>query len=92
MPRPLTWEKMMKLTKEHFDHIRNAIKPRAHLAPQHRAYLASRPEVKDLDVRVRWDFLHAAGLTPWICACVYPYANDTHIDTALRRIQRELNL
>lgn len=38
------------------------------------------------DKRYRWDLCYHAGLTPWICDTIYPYANDTHIDTALRAI------
>lgn len=42
--------------------------------------------------RIRWDLSYAAGLTPYFCDTVYTYADDTHIDTALRAIARELNL
>ena len=38
------------------------------------------------DRRFRWDLSYRARLTPWICANVYSYADDTHIDTALRAI------
>ena len=50
------------------------------------------PRVKDAQKRFRWDLSHAAGVTPFVCEAVYPYADDTHIDTALRSITRELNL
>jgi hypothetical protein len=42
--------------------------------------------VKDLDRRYRWDLFHAARLAGWACDTVYPYATDTHLDTALRSI------
>lgn len=42
--------------------------------------------------RYRWDIIRAAGLIPYICNTLYRYANDTHIDTALRLIVRELEL
>jgi hypothetical protein len=42
--------------------------------------------------RYRWDICRAAGLIPYICNTLYRYANDTHIDTALRVIVRELEL
>jgi hypothetical protein len=42
--------------------------------------------------RIRWDLSYAAGLTPYICENVYPYANDAHVDTALRAIAAGLNL
>lgn len=28
----------------------------------------------------------------WICAQLYPYMNDNHLDSALKKIQRDLNL
>ena len=50
----------------------------------HRAQLSVDPRVKDLDKRFRWDLCYAAGLSGWLCDEVYKYANDTHVDTALR--------
>lgn len=43
-------------------------------------------KVKDLDMRFRWDLLHASG--GWqLTAPLYDSGlNDTHIDTALRSI------
>ena len=38
------------------------------------------------DERFRWDILNHAGLTKWVCDNLYPYLNDSHIDTALKRI------
>ena len=35
--------------------------------------------------RFRWDVAHKAGLTPFFCRVIYPYASDSHIDTALRK-------
>jgi len=48
------------------------------------------PRVKDWQKRYRWDLCYASGLTPWICSTIYPYANDTHIDTALKAIMTEI--
>lgn len=53
---------------------------------EYRAQLANDPRVKDADMRYRWDLFNAAGLTKFACAELYRYANDTHIDTALRAI------
>ena len=36
--------------------------------------------------RWRWDWCYWAGLAKWLCDNIYPYANDEHIDTALRHI------
>lgn len=44
--------------------------------------------VKDLDKRYRWDLFTAANLSVGyvLTDAVYAYANDTHLDTALRSI------
>lgn len=42
--------------------------------------------VTDLNRRFRWDLLWMSGLTTFICDTIYLYANDTHVDTALRNI------
>jgi hypothetical protein len=63
--------------------------PPSHLA----AYLdgiQTDKRVTDWEKRYRWDLCHASGLTSWICKELYPYANDSHIDTALKAIMKEL--
>lgn len=47
---------------------------------------------KDIEKRLRWDCLYAAGLTPFICDNLYSYLNDDHIDTALKNIIKELGI
>jgi hypothetical protein len=37
-------------------------------------------------MQFRWDISYAAIGSKWICDNLYPYLNDTHIDTALRRL------
>ena len=48
--------------------------------------------VKDEDKRFRWDLMYRAGLTKWVCDTLYPYMNDSHLDTALKHVVKELNL
>ena len=83
----------MKIQPDHYAHMRDAIEalPRDAVVA-HKAALENDPRVKDLGMRYRWDLLHAARLTPWLCDTIYPYANDTHIDTALRAIVNELGI
>ena len=50
------------------------------------------PRVKDPNKRLRWDLMWAAVSPVWICDNVYPYANDDHIDTALRQIVKEMGV
>ena len=47
------------------------------------------PRVKDFDKRVRWDVIYRAVPSAWICDNIYAYADDSHLDTALKRIMAE---
>lgn len=83
----------MKIKPEHLATMASAIQPLD--TPERRQiYLEGRfpnaSKVTDLNKRYRWDLLHAAGLTDWLCKMVYPYAHDDHIDTALRSIVKDL--
>ena len=85
----------MKVTLDHRDHMKTAMRKRLDsYVPSHlSAYLDTiqhDPRVTDWEKRYRWDLCHASGLTPWICKELYPYVNDTHIDTALKAIMKEL--
>lgn len=81
----------MKIAPEHYNEMWNAI---AFLAPkitEHKATLIRVcPSSVDIPLRLRWDALNAAKGNKWICDTLYPYADDSHIDTALRNIMAEL--
>lgn len=50
---------------------------------------------KDPERRFRWDLFYCArrsGAEKIALEDIYRYANDTHLDTALKRIVRELGL
>lgn len=49
-------------------------------------------KAKDIEKRLRWDLSYAAGLTTFFCDNIYKYADDTHIDTALRSVMKQLNI
>lgn len=71
----------LKIKSEHVEHIRNAI------AEFNTPELLQECRDKGLsDMRFRWDLTYRAGLTPWICKNIYPYANDMHLDTVLRQL------
>lgn len=71
----------MKITKEHIAYMRHAI-GQASKAPCWPQYKAAGLSAK----RWRWDVARIAGLIPFFYAEVYKYANDDHIDAALRHI------
>ena len=77
----------MKIRPEHFEYMKAAILGNGHVPtlPQYQARGLS-------EKRWRWDLCYMANLTPWICANIYPYASDEHIDTALRKITRDPTL
>lgn len=91
----------MKIRPEHYAHMKQAIAAVADQIPDMRVRIANDPRVKyrnfewnafvhHAERRLRWDLSYKAGLTQYICDNVYPYANDTHLDTALRSIMREI--
>ncbi len=85
----------MKITPEHYAHLLDALRRRmTTITPEQlRTYfehLAHDPQVADPHKRLRWDLLWSSGLTAWVCDTLYPYLNDDHIDTALRRAIMEL--
>lgn len=71
----------MKITKSHLAHMSATIAP-LDTPELRKAY----KDAGLTDKRYRWDLSYRAGLTPWFCSEVYGYANDDHIDTALRSI------
>lgn len=83
----------MKIRPEHLAHIREVI------TQFDTDFHRSRYAAAGLsDERYRWDLLRH-GLkqrnpeqpsTQWICDELYPYLNDSHIDTALRHLVKPL--
>ncbi len=82
----------MKISKSHYSTMQDAISKiwtqEKHEA--HRQFVVNENKAQDVEKRLRWDWLHYSGLTPFICQNIYDYADDTHIDTALRRIIGDL--
>lgn len=86
----------MKISDEHYQVIRDEIskianKDRTHIE-EYRSSLLANPKVEDAAKRFRWDLLYATGLSKWLRDVIYPYANDMHIDTALRSVMNDLGL
>jgi len=80
----------MKIKPEHYAHMLEAIRPLQPKLAGHREYLKTDSRVKDLEKRLRWDALWASKITQWLSDTVYKYANDDHVDTALKQIMKEL--
>jgi hypothetical protein len=80
----------MKIKKEHYDYMLEAIRPFAETFDQRREWIREEGKAKDIEKRMRWDVSWVAVLYPFFCDTLYPYLNDNHIDTALRHIIFEL--
>ena len=83
----------MKIKPEHYAHIKKAIStlPRDKVL-LHKEALKDDPRVKDQAMRFRWDLFWATRQESKIIHDLYQYLNDTHIDTALRSIVKELSI
>ena len=83
----------MKIKKEHLDAIDLAIGTMsADKIEKHRAFITAEGKAKDIEKRLRWDLLSATLGSGWICREIYPYANDEHLDTALRNAMGKIKL
>ena len=84
----------MKITKDHFNHLKAAIdeilakyNDNGQLVYEYEQGLFPRSDkTKDLQRRFCFDLLYGAGLTQFVCKNLYPYMNDDHLYTALKSI------
>lgn len=81
--------KRMKMNKEHYDFIKIKIGDL-----DRNAILAHRALGLGIDKEKRfvWDLWRAIDLSTYTCDVLYFYLNDVHIETALKRIAKELEL
>jgi len=85
----------MKIKPEHYATLRDAFASIKDRIASHRDVVTAGGRAKDVDKRVRWDALYALGRTSalpdnFVCGTLYAYLDDTHLDTALRAIMREV--
>ena len=78
----------MKIKPEHVEHMYAAMRDvLANLPAEHVAEFRAAHSEK----RFRWDLARGAGLILYMCDTIHPYADSTHIDTALRHIVKRLD-
>ena len=78
----------MKVKPEHYEYMRDAMALALDsLSSEH----VSRFRANFSEKRFRWDLARGANLIRFMTCYLYEYCNDTHIDTALRAIIRELD-
>ena len=82
----------MKIKPEHYktmkDAIDNLLASNPYLVDDYKhGRFRNSAKVTDLNKRFRWDLLWMSGVgSTFLPDVIYPYADDTHIDTALRKI------
>lgn len=82
----------MKMPKPLYDELYNKIAALNINMPRYRDHLRTLAKPpKDIEKRLRWDMMWGAVNSSWVCDNIYPIGmHDTHIDTALKRIVKEL--
>lgn len=79
----------MKITTEHYNHMATSI-GKLDINSIRLAILNADRQPKDFDKRLRWDCMYQAGLSSWVCDNLYSYLDDSHIDTALKSIVKQI--
>ena len=89
----------MKITTEHYNQLLEAITPLRDNLAWHKENVLSKDErVRDINKRLRWDAFslvapHATPSGDWpLIDTLYKYLDDDHIDTALRKVMKELSI
>lgn len=83
----------MKIKPEHYDYIKHAIANIDSIALiAHKQRVIESGKYKKFAARIMNDCLYFAVGSQWVCDNLYPYIDDTHVQTALRRINKELKL
>ena len=82
----------MKMTTTHYNDLKSRIAlvwtTEKHDAQ--RLFISNEGKSKDVDKRLRWDWSYRAQVSRWVCDNLYSYLDDSHVDTALKQIMREL--
>lgn len=79
----------MKITPQDYQELKALLTPLAPKLAAHRENLRNHAKFNDLEKRLRWDWLWFSDSKNWVNK-VYKYANDEHIDTALKRAMAEI--
>ena len=90
----------MKISQAHYQHMLQSVKaicPSREALATRRDAIKAKGRAKDIEMCLRWDLFYGADLTKFICDNVYiycedaySYCDDGHVDTALKRIVKEI--
>lgn len=83
----------MKIKPEHYEYIKSAFsKTDKNELSLYIQKVKESGKFKDLERRILSDCLYSAVGSKWVWDNLYPYMDDTHIYTALKRISKELEI
>lgn len=83
----------MKIRQEHYEHIKQAIQAiDKEQLEAHKQAVKESGKYKDFATRILNDCLFHTVPASWVCDNLYPYMDDTHIASALRKINKELHI
>lgn len=81
----------MKITIEHYQHIKNELSLlNRDDVLSYKAKLLESGKYNDFNTRFCYDLQRAAGLLSFVCDTIYTYADDSHYKTALFKACKEL--
>lgn len=81
----------MKMSKEHYDALKERVAVLVPQIPAHLDLLRGDPKVKNLGLRLMWDVFHATRISNRYSYQEFDY-KDTHIETAMRAVFKELGV
>ncbi len=81
----------MKVSQEQYEHIRDAVS--GVVSKNGPEKIAAFRATQTTERQFRWNLLWAAGISAWIASELQDHGvKDDHIDTALRKVMKELAL
>lgn len=81
----------MKMPVHIYNEMLDRIKASNFNVAEYRAALMPTYKGSDIDKRIRWDMLYTVIGSRWVVDNIYPLdMDDSHIDTALRKIIKSL--
>mgnify|MGYP003637637815 CR=1 FL=1 len=88
---------MLKMKEQHLTTIQHGIARLLAGAPlliedYENGKFSNAGRTKNLNKRFRWDCLHSVMSSKDVCNTLYPYLDDTHIDSALRHVMTEMKI
>lgn len=80
----------MKITNQDYQKLKSFIESHKGEIEQWRIFIYQNRKVKDFEMALRWELYHQFVKDREFTDSLYKYLNDSHIDTALKQIMKEL--